>query len=189
MRLISKALRGCVTAAAVFGLTGALVAGSAAQAQNTVRGERYAPTIWVDPDGCEHWVMDDGWEGYMSPHVNRDGRPVCRRGNVCAVMEGDQLFATDQSTVSANGRARLAQFFRQTSARGFVISGHTDSRATDAYNMGLSQRRANAVAQVARSVGAPVVGVQYYGERVPRASNATPAGRQQNRRVEITCVN
>lgn len=28
--------------------------------QNVVIGERYVPTIWVDPDGCEHWVMDDG---------------------------------------------------------------------------------------------------------------------------------
>ena len=24
-------------------------------------GERYVPGIWIDPDGCEHWVMDDGW--------------------------------------------------------------------------------------------------------------------------------
>lgn len=31
--------------------------------QNVVIGERYVPTIWVDPDGCEHWVMDDGAEG------------------------------------------------------------------------------------------------------------------------------
>lgn len=39
--------------------------------------ERYEPTIWIDPDGCEHWVMDDGWEGFMTPHVLPNGKPVC----------------------------------------------------------------------------------------------------------------
>ncbi|MEM6728470.1 MAG: OmpA family protein, partial [Pseudomonadota bacterium] len=43
--------------------------------QRVVVGERYTPTIWVDPDGCEHWVMDDGWEGFMSLKVDRNGKP------------------------------------------------------------------------------------------------------------------
>ena len=34
-------------------------------------------TIWVDPDGCKHWVIDDGVEGYMSPALLPDGRPDC----------------------------------------------------------------------------------------------------------------
>ena len=33
--------------------------------------------IWVDPKGCEHWVIDDGVEGYMSPALLPDGRPDC----------------------------------------------------------------------------------------------------------------
>ena len=186
---ISKALRAMASLTMAAALT---VASTSADAQTPSQQGRdkgvYTPTIWVDPDGCEHWVMDDGWEGYMSPHVTRDGRPVCRRGNVCAVMEGDQLFATDQATISANGRARLQQFFRQTSARGFVISGHTDSRATDAYNMRLSQRRANAVARVGQSTGARILDVRGYGERQPRASNDTGRGMALNRRVEIVCL-
>lgn len=36
-----------------------------------------AATIWVDPDGCKHWVIDDGIEGYMSPILNVDGTPDC----------------------------------------------------------------------------------------------------------------
>lgn len=36
-----------------------------------------AATIWVDPDGCKHWVVDDGLEGYMSPVLNLDGTPDC----------------------------------------------------------------------------------------------------------------
>lgn len=163
----------------------AVLAGTAAFAQ--VRSEKYVPGIWVDPDGCEHWVMDDGVEGYMTPHVTRDGIPVCKRGNPCAVMNSDQLFATDSARISSAGRARLAQFFKSAKARTFIVEGHTDSRASDAYNMGLSQRRANAVAAVAASAGKPVQ-TRYYGERVPVASNHTAAGRQKNRRVEIYCV-
>ena len=34
-------------------------------------------TVWVDPDGCKHWVIDDGAEGYMSPVLNLDGTPDC----------------------------------------------------------------------------------------------------------------
>ena len=33
--------------------------------------------VWVDPDGCKHWVIDDGLEGYMSPVLNTDGTPDC----------------------------------------------------------------------------------------------------------------
>ncbi len=161
---------------------------AAAQNQNTVRGESYIPTIWVDPDGCEHWVMDDGLEGYMTPHVNRQGIPVCRRGDVCGVMNSDQFFATDKYAINASGRSRLQQFFQQSSASAFIIAGHTDSRASDEYNMRLSFNRANAVARVAASTGARIADVRGYGERIPRASNATRAGMAENRRVEIICL-
>ena len=43
------------------------VLGTSAAAQ----AERYVPTIWVDPDGCEHWVMDDGAEGYIALILHR----------------------------------------------------------------------------------------------------------------------
>ncbi|WP_159964893.1 OmpA family protein [Profundibacterium mesophilum] len=158
-----------------------------AQAQEQERVE-YAPSIWVDPDGCEHWVMDDGWEGYMTPHVTRQGIPVCRRGNTCAVMNSDQLFATDSYRISAAGRGKLAQFFSQAGATSYIIAGHTDSRASDAYNIRLSLNRANSVAAVAKGVGARIADVRGYGERLPKASNSTAAGMQANRRVEIICI-
>lgn len=156
--------------------------------QRTVVGERYVPSIWVDPDGCEHWVMDDGAEGYMTPHVTREGIPVCRRGKVCGVMNTDQFFATDRWAISASGQQRLREFFSSANAAAFVITGHTDSRASDEYNMRLSERRANSVARVAKSTGVRVASVRGYGERQPRASNKTAAGMKQNRRVEIICL-
>lgn len=33
--------------------------------------------IWVDPQGCEHWLIDDGLEGYADPRRTPDGMPVC----------------------------------------------------------------------------------------------------------------
>lgn len=33
--------------------------------------------IWVDPNGCDHWIIDDGVEGYLSQRLDRNGKPVC----------------------------------------------------------------------------------------------------------------
>lgn len=33
--------------------------------------------IWVDPHGCDHWIIDDGVEGYLSARLADDGKPVC----------------------------------------------------------------------------------------------------------------
>ena len=188
LKIARTALTGVT--AAVVGL--ALVAGAAhAQSsggQRVLKGERYIPGIWVDPDGCEHWVMDDGVEGYMTPHTNRQGIPVCRRGNVCGMMQSDQFFATDSYRIHKAGKARLAKFFRETGAVSYIITGHTDSRASDAYNMRLSFNRANAVAAVAAANGARIADVRGYGERMPAAANNTAAGMAKNRRVEIICI-
>ena len=146
-------------------------------------GLSYEPTIWIDPDGCEHWVMDDGFEGFMSPHRNRDGTPVCHRSEICGIVPTDVLFATDSSRMSGAARQQLADFFRGADAFGFIIQGHTDSRASDEYNMRLSQRRADSVADVARDAGLRVVDARGFGERMPRSDSLA-----ENRRVEIYCL-
>ncbi|WP_299968438.1 OmpA family protein [uncultured Roseobacter sp.] len=163
-------------------------AGAQTASQEGLDKGQYVPSIWVDPDGCEHWVMDDGVEGFMTPHVTRDGIPVCREANLCAVMTSDQFFAVDSARLGSGGRARLSEFFAGSRASAFVITGHTDSTASDAYNMQLSVARARAVAQIARGQGAIVSDVRGFGERQPVATNDTSAGRAQNRRVEITCI-
>lgn len=33
--------------------------------------------IWVDPNGCDHWIIDDGIEGYLSQRLDERGKPVC----------------------------------------------------------------------------------------------------------------
>ena len=33
--------------------------------------------IWIDPRGCDHWIIDDGVEGYLSARLDKYGKPVC----------------------------------------------------------------------------------------------------------------
>jgi outer membrane protein OmpA-like peptidoglycan-associated protein len=69
------------------------------------------------------------------------------------------------------------------------VAGHTDSRGTDAYNRELSQRRAEAVRSwlVERGVGSALT-ARGYGESQPISSNATEAGRRDNRRVTLRII-
>lgn len=68
-----------------------------------------------------------------------------------------------------------------------VVEGHTDSRGTDAYNLALSRRRAEAVRAYLVHRGAPAGSLRAvgFGESRPVADNATEAGRARNRRVEL----
>lgn len=181
-------VKGTVLAAAVaaFGLaSGPVLAQQGAPVKIT---GQLNPGIWIDPDGCQHWVADDGWEGYGVERVNpKTGMPVCLDMNTCLVENADTLFATDSARLKHGQHDRLARFFRNAGATAYAIYGHTDARASDEYNMGLSERRARAVADVAHSAGVRVARVMGFGERRPVATNATAAGMQQNRRVEIVC--
>ncbi|MFT5630522.1 MAG: outer membrane protein OmpA-like peptidoglycan-associated protein [Gammaproteobacteria bacterium] len=185
---VKDTLRALTGGAIAGAMTLSLLAGAAQAQTNTGVGESYEATVWIDPDGCEHWVMDDGFEGYMSPHRTRDGRPVCHRSEICGIIPTDQLFATDKSIIPNSKKTELMNFFQSANAFGFLIYGHTDARASDEYNMGLSQRRASAVSSIAQSAGANVVDVKGFGERQPRAQGGSAAAMQQNRRVEIYCV-
>ncbi|MEM7743158.1 MAG: hypothetical protein AAF409_05555 [Pseudomonadota bacterium] len=66
-----------------FAALGLLVASAACTSTVRDQGidsgplEAMAASVWTDPDGCKHWVIDDGIEGYMSPVLNLDGTPDC----------------------------------------------------------------------------------------------------------------
>ena len=186
MERLSKALR-MVIGGLALALGLGLATGAMAQAAPTVNG-RIDWGVWIDVDGCMHWWADGGVEGYMLDRVNpKTGKPVCLKRNTCLVENTDTLFATDSAKLTADGRRRLEQFFSTAGAFGYAIYGHTDSRASEQYNLKLSQRRADAVAAVAASVGAVVDRKIGLGESSPVASNSTAAGMQKNRRVEVVC--
>jgi len=83
----------------------------------------------------------------------------------------------------------LAQGLNTTGEAAITVIGHTSSEGSDAYNEGLSQRRAEAVvrAVIARGVAPERFSAEGRGEKQPIADNATEAGRSLNRRVEIAC--
>jgi outer membrane protein OmpA-like peptidoglycan-associated protein len=144
--------------------------------------------VWVSPDGCMYWYADGGWDGFMEERVDpHTGLPVCLEVNTCLSENTDTLFDTDSARLTAHGRQRLQQFFGSAGAFSYAIYGHTDARASDEYNIDLSNRRAQAVYEVAVSMGAVVDRVIGFGERRPIATNDTAAGMQQNRRVEVIC--
>lgn len=106
------------------------------------------------------------------------------------VTLGDVLFDTGRATLKPGAdRAldRLAGFLKANPKTRVIVEGHTDSVGSAAYNEELSQRRAQAVTEALSERGVPAD--QYVtkglGKAYPIASNDTPAGRQQNRRVEI----
>ncbi|MEC3860328.1 OmpA family protein [Mesobacterium sp. TK19101] len=154
--------------------------------QGRDRGQ-YIPGIALTPDGCEVWVMDDGAEGYGDNRLTRQGMPICHDVEPCGLLNTDQFFATDSYRIKSQHQSRIAQFFRSSTAFAFVVVGHTDSRASDDYNMRLSYNRALAVAKIGKSVGARITDVRGMGERFPVATNATKEGMARNRRVEILC--
>jgi len=168
-------------------LSAALAEPAAAQSAPEIAG-KIQWGAWIDDDGCMHWWADGGLEGYMLDRVDpRTGKPVCLKRNTCLVENTDTLFATDSHTLTPYGRTYLTRFFQQAGAFGYAVYGHTDSRASDEYNMALSQRRAKSVADVARSVGAMVEREIGFGERQPVAPNDSAANMQKNRRVEVVC--
>jgi outer membrane protein OmpA-like peptidoglycan-associated protein len=103
---------------------------------------------------------------------------------------GDVLFDTGRATLKPGADRtidRLAQALKDNPNTKVQIEGHTDSVGGDDYNLGLSERRAGAVADALRFRGVPAdrYETKGLGKDFPVASNDSAAGRQQNRRVEI----
>src|SRR5690606_38233833 len=99
-------------------------------------------------------------------------------------------FATDSSTVQPQLNSTLVSvaLVLKTFDKTIVdVYGHTDSQGDHAYNLSLTQPRAVAVATILSSHGIDQrrLYIGSKGETAPIASNATEAGRAQNRRVEI----
>ena len=106
------------------------------------------------------------------------------------VTLGDVLFAFNKAELTPQAGPRLdklASFLKQFPQRKLLVEGYTDAVGSDAYNMELSERRAEAIreALVARGVDTTRVVTKGYGKAYPVADNASVDGRALNRRVEV----
>jgi len=119
------------------------------------------------------------------------GVSVTKDGNYIILnMPGNVTFGSDKSEVQAsfypvlNSVAKVLNEFEKTVVH---VTGHTDSTGAYEYNMKLSQQRADSVKGylAAQGVVPGRLVSRGYGPDRPVGDNATPEGRQQNRRVEI----
>ena len=94
---------------------------------------------------------------------------------------------SDLSTAAKTNLDKLVAVLNKYPNTNIEVQGHTDSRGTDEYNMGLSQRRANTVADYLKSKGITNsrITTKGFGESAPGYTNDTPEGMAQNRRVEF----
>jgi outer membrane protein OmpA-like peptidoglycan-associated protein len=136
----------------------------------------------------------DRQEAKLRAELQGTGVQVQRDGNnLTLIMPGNITFASSSADIRSdfyavlNSVAKVLAEFNQTSIR---ITGHTDSTGGDKINLPLSERRADSVAMYLRNqkVNSARIESYGYGSRYPIASNDTPAGREQNRRVELELI-
>jgi len=105
----------------------------------------------------------------------------------------DVVFETGKADLKPGAAERLRPLASYLQANANVrvqIDGHTDAQGSDSYNQQLSESRAGAVRAALASMGVDGARITAigHGKSAPVADNKTPAGRQQNRRVEVTLV-
>lgn len=151
--------------------------------------------VWMDASGENCW-RDAFWTPATA--AQGCGLPVAEAPVVAptaskVVLNADTFFDFDKSTIKPEGKQVLDQVAQQADSinlETIIAVGHTDSIGPEAYNLGLSDRRAASVKQYLISKGVPAdrIYTEGKGEAEPVATNKTREGRAQNRRVEIEIV-
>ena len=190
----SQQSSGGMSKTAKYGGLGALagaVAGAAINHDNRGKGALIGAAV-AGAAGAGYGYYVDKQEEELRRSMQGTGVEVQRQGDtIQLIMPGNITFATDSADIASSFYAplnNLATSFRQYNQNSIEIVGHTDSTGNHAYNMGLSQRRAQSVANylTAQGVDASRLSTRGAGPDQPVASNATAEGRAQNRRVEVT---
>ena len=74
---IAKGALLLLAATAVSGCMGKAIDKTVDRGWDTKHLSQLKAGIWVDPNGCDHWIIDDGVEGYLSQRLDKYGKPVC----------------------------------------------------------------------------------------------------------------
>ena len=182
------------------GLYGAAGGAAAGAIIGQVIGGHTESTLWGAAIGAAIGGLGGAGVGKMMDNQEREMREalaaseaaaIRREGNLLAVtFRGDVTFDTNSTVVKPGLYTeidRVAGVLSRYSETLIRVEGHTDSVGSEEYNMDLSFRRANSVRDllVQRGVNISRIETVGFGETKPVATNATEAGRQLNRRVEI----
>jgi outer membrane protein OmpA-like peptidoglycan-associated protein len=190
---VNKTTKGAATGAAIGAAIGLITGDDSAERKK--RALILAGVGGVAGGAVGNYM--DRQDAALRARLQGTGVSVTRTGpkgeNITLNMPGNITFAVNSGDISAS-------FYPVLDSVGLVlkefdktmveVAGHTDSDGSDAYNQQLSERRSSSV--VAYLVSREIRGDRFLtvgaGESRPIASNATPDGKQQNRRVEITIV-
>lgn len=185
---LTKTQKGAGIGAAAGGVIGALIG---KKAGNTAVGALIGGAIGGTAGAFIGRRMDRQAAEIQKAIPNAE---VIREGEgIIVKFDSGILFDFDKTALKDAAKANvqsLASSLNQYPDTDIKIIGHTDSRGTEQYNMGLSERRAAAVKAYAVSQGVPASRLVTIGKGFaePIADNETDAGRAANRRVEIVIV-
>ena len=182
---MNKTQKGAVIGTAGGAAMGAIIGKAAG---NTALGAIIGATVGGVTGAIIGKQMDK-----QAKEIKRDvqGAKVERVGEGIVVEFNEKiLFGFDRSDLTntaANNLNKLANIMQKYPDTDIEVQGHTDNVGTNIYNLGLSERRANAVAAYLKTRG--IRGTRLitkgYGESAPKYSNTSEDGRTQNRRVEF----
>jgi len=182
----NRTQEGAIAGAAIGGVLGAIT-GEGSRGDDIVRGA----IIGGVAGGVAGNIMDRQAAELRSEFGNGDIEVINTGSELIVRMPNAILFASDSAALNPQLRSDL--FVLSDSLNKYpnsivTVTGHTDSTASAAYNLDLSQARAASVASVLRTGGVSGTRIRTVGagEDQPIATNQTAAGRAQNRRVDIT---
>jgi outer membrane protein OmpA-like peptidoglycan-associated protein len=184
-----KTKQGAVVGAAAGALLGALVSKDGDRADGALKGAVLGGAV-----GAGVGYSLDKQEADLRRDLGNENVTIQNTGDrLIVTLPQDILFSSGSFAVRSDLRRDLGAVAGNLQAypnSTIQIVGHTDSDGDAASNQQLSERRANAVADVLLDAGVPIARIQTYGrgENQPVASNLDPAGKSKNRRVEIVIL-
>jgi len=183
------------TTGAMIGAVAGAVLGIATSKDKKKRKERAlkGAGIGAIAGGGVGYYMDVQ-EAKLRQRLENTGVSVTRDGeNIILNLPGNITFEVNKTDVKPNFVEILGSVvlvLNEYKSTVIEVAGHTDSSGSESYNQLLSQQRAQSVSNILARQGVDSVRIDTvgYGELRPIASNSSPAGRQQNRRVELTLL-
>ena len=190
----NKAQRGAVVGAAGGALLGAILGNNVGNGQNSELGAVLGTVVGGAAGAVIGHQMDKQAKKIEEEIPGADVKRV-DDGIVVTFDENNGGVYFDTNKYNINNKSRqtldkLSAILKEYPDTNVIVAGHTDNVGKDEYNLGLSQRRAQAVTNYFKSKGlaSSRFTTKWYGEKNPIASNDTAEGRAKNRRVNVVIV-